>query len=363
MMQASIQRRNLSPPAFQYVCLALLFAGSMLFQIRYGRDIWRGEKVDFPFVIPATASPSLEVVLPSAAQLGLRKGDVLLAVNGKKYTGTAQLAEAYGKARPGDHIEITVQSSSGVHSVNLDATAMHNTWVRVLYDMLLDIAAPIGCILLGSWVVLVRPRDRLAWILFGLLLCFSQMFSSFKIESWGPGYREIAMAYRSMLNAAWPIFMFLFGFYFPEPFPSYTRLGKGRWWIPALVIAPILLNIAFSVAIATTEMTNFARAHQFYKIFLPLQNPMRLYLYCVVGFGFFTSIFIKSSVAVSADAKRRLRLLYWGATTALLPLFLMTVAQLIGGKSLFDLFPDWLIGIGLGLTTLFPLTLAYVIVV
>ena len=86
-------------------------------------------------------------------------------------------------------------------------------------------------------------------------------------------------------------------------------------------------------------------------------------IYCVVGFGFFSSIFIKSSLAISPDAKRRLRLLYWGATVALVPLFGITLVALVRGKSMYDLFPDWLIGLGLIMTTIFPLTLAYVIVV
>jgi hypothetical protein len=85
---------------------ASLFAGAMLFQIRYAQDIWRTEKVDAPFVMPASASAVLEIVRPEAEKLGLHTGDDLLAVNGQKYTGTALLSEAYAKARPGDQFEL-----------------------------------------------------------------------------------------------------------------------------------------------------------------------------------------------------------------------------------------------------------------
>jgi hypothetical protein len=162
----------------------------MLFQIRYAEDIWRTEKVDWPFVMPASASASLEIVRPEAEKLGLHTGDTLLAVNGQKYTGTALLSEAYAKARPGDQFELRVKSASGEHSVVLPLTAGTTPLSQVIFDVLLNIVAPIGCVLLGSWVVLIRPRDRLAWILLGLMFCFSQMFSSFKIESWGPGYQN-----------------------------------------------------------------------------------------------------------------------------------------------------------------------------
>jgi sigma-B regulation protein RsbU (phosphoserine phosphatase) len=345
------------------VCLAVLFAGAMTFQVRYAQDIWRTEKVDFPFVTPATASAKLEIVRSEAEKLGLRPGDELLAVNGQKYTGTSQLAEAYARVRPGDQITIVVRSASGERSVVLPVTAGSASLSQVIFDALLTIVAPIGCVLLGAWVVLVRPRDKLAWILLGLMFCFSQLFGSFKIESWGPWYRDVAMAYRSALAAGWPIFMFLFGFFFPEPFPFYAKMPAWRKWIPVLVIAPIMVNVFFFVAITVAEMTDYSRAQEINQKFHPLEVPLRVYLYCVVGFGFFSSIFTKSSMAISKDAKRRLRLLYWGATAALVPLFLITLVALIRGKSMYDIYPDWLIGIALIMTTIFPLTLAYVIVV
>jgi sigma-B regulation protein RsbU (phosphoserine phosphatase) len=362
-MPIEFHRRASSPPVFQYVCLAILFAGAMLFQIRYAQDIWHTEKVDAPFVMPASASASLEIVRPAAEKPGLHTGDTLLAVNGQKYTGTAILSEAYAKARPGDQLELRVKSASGEHSVVLPVTAGTTPLSQVIFDVLLNIVAPIGCVLLGSWVVLIRPRDRLAWILLGLMFCFSQLFSSFKIESWGPGYREVAMAYRTALAGGWVIFMFLFGFFFPEPFPHYTRMGAWRKWIPALVIAPILAEIMYAVVVSITEMTNYAHAQEIVQRFHPFDTPLRIYLYCVVGLGFFSSIFTKSSMAISRDAKRRLRLLYWGATVALTPLLVITLFSQYSGKSMWTIFPDWLIAMGLILTTIFPLTLAYVIVV
>ncbi len=355
--------KSSSTPTFQYVCLAVLFAGAMLFQVRYARDIWRSENIDVAFVVPAAASASLEIVKPEAVQLGIHPGDTLLEVNGQKYSGSAILSEAYTKARPGDQIEIKVRSASGEHSIVLPVTREATPLTRVVFDVLLNIAAPIGCVLLGSWVVLVRPRDRLAWILLGLMFCFSQLFGSFKIESWGPGYRELAMAYRMALSAGWPIFMFLFGFYFPEPFPFYAKMRPGRKWIPVLVILPIAVNIYFAVVVSITEMTDYSRAHQIVMRFHSLAMPLRIYMYCVVGFGFFSSIFTKSSMAISPDAKRRLRLLYWGATVAMVPLFLITLAEAVRGKSMYDIFPEWFIALALIMTTIFPLTLAYVIVV
>jgi sigma-B regulation protein RsbU (phosphoserine phosphatase) len=362
-MLTEFRRRDSSPPVFQYVCLAILFASAMLFQIRYAQDLWRAEKVDVPFVMPASAGASLEIVRPSAENLGLHIGDTLLAVNGQKYTGTAILSEAYAKARLGDQIELKVKSASGEQSVVLPVTPGTTPLSQEIFDVLLNIVAPIGCVLLGSWVVLIRPRDRLAWILLGLMFGFSQLGSSFKIESWGPGYRDVAMAYHMALAVGWVIFMFLFGFFFPEPFPFYTRMGAWRKWIPILVIVPILAEVMYAIVVSIIEMTNYGHAREIVQSLHPFDTPLRIYLYVVVGFGFFGSIFTKSSMAISRDAKRRLQLLYWGATVALTPLLVITLFSQYGGKSMWTMFPDWLIAVGLIMTTIFPLTLAYVIVV
>ena len=91
-MPTEFRIRDSSPPVFRYVCLAIFLAGAMLFQIRYAQDIWRAEKVDVPFVMPASASASLEIVRPAAEKLGLHSGDTLLAVNGQDYTGTTILS-------------------------------------------------------------------------------------------------------------------------------------------------------------------------------------------------------------------------------------------------------------------------------
>jgi phosphoserine phosphatase RsbU/P len=100
--------------------LAILFAGSFLYQLRFSQDIWRAEKVSVPLIAPDTGSASLEPVFPQAEKLGLHKGDSLLEVNGSKYTGTAILAEPLAKADyydflalPGGGLGIAIGDVSG----------------------------------------------------------------------------------------------------------------------------------------------------------------------------------------------------------------------------------------------------------
>ena len=363
-MRARPPSRKPSFPVWQYTVLAILFAGSFLYQLRFGQDIWRAEKVSVPLIAPYTGRASLETVFPQAEKLGLHKGDGILEVNGNKYTGTAILAEPLAKARIGDRIKVTVRSGTEVHTAELPVTAGTTPLTKIVLDIMLHVVMPFGCILLACWVVLVRPRDGLAWVLLGLLLCFSQLIGAvFKIESWGPGVRELAMAYRMTPVVSWPIFMFLFGFFFPEPFPFWTRLGPRRQLIPWLVIAPVVAGGVLAVMTAVIEMTDYSATQPIYHIYLSWQTPLHLYLYCLVGFGFFAAIFSKSSMAISQDARRRLRLLYWGTTVGICPLFVLSITSEIRGESIDDIFPRWLIGIALAMMLIFPITLAYVIVV
>jgi len=66
---------------------------------------------------------------------------------------------------------------------------------------------------------------------------------------------------------------------------------------------------------------------------------------------------------MSPDAKCRLRLLYWGTTVALVPLLVISVIAAIRDKTLYGGAPGWVVGIGMAMLLIFPLTLAYVIVV
>jgi sigma-B regulation protein RsbU (phosphoserine phosphatase) len=62
------------------------------------------------------------------------------------------------------------------------------------------------------------------------------------------------------------------------------------------------------------------------------------------------------------DARRRLRLLFWGANAALTPMFVLFLASLFLGRGM-NTFPEYVLLPALLLLTLLPVNLAYVIVV
>ncbi len=356
------------PPIAQYVVLGLLFFAACAYQVR-------ATIASFPgFLDPGAAKwpflagyyheePTAAFVRPEAAEAGVREGDVVTRVNGRAFTGLAVFGEAMAKAKPGDTLEVSVRTpgSNAERTAKIPLAAPSRTmnWA-VAAVIMLKVVLPVFSILLGFWVASVRPRDVSAWLLIGVLLGLSNLFAA-EAESWGPWVRDFAEFYRTGCNQAWPLCMLFFGLYFPQPFPQ----NRAALWVrlAKYVFAPVLIaDSVVSVAIRVGEIERYALISRLATFWDKLGSIPFWFGLIAVG-SFFASISFKSSTAVSPDAKRRLRLLYIGTTISMTPTFiLIAVAQIKGGE-LEQVFPEWLVLVSLTLLLLFPITLAYVIVV
>ena len=365
-MQTPPSKVTAKPPILRYICLAALLLGVLLYQARVAIDILPGQKVSVPSIEPATASASLETVSPEAEKAGLHRGDTLLAINGKPYTGTLVLGMAIARARPGQSIYVTVRSAAGVHTVALPATPGQNRISDTVLNVLVGIVMPTVCLLLGCWVVVARPRDMLAWLLLAVLLGFSELLGVHNIESWGPGWRELGklqtLGIAPLLAILWPVSMFFLGMYFPEQFPPGSRMQRIWKWTAWILALPFAVFSIALVAATVISASNYAAAARLYRNLHPFLVPYQVLTYVFVS-SFFTAIFIKSGMAISQDARRRLRLLYWGATFAMTPGLIVTIANKALGSSASTTIPSWLNSFALLMLLVFPLTLAYVIVV
>ncbi len=352
-------RRSILP----YVALVFVMVCEIAFLARHSVDIRHGESVDVPYFSTVTASNVIDKVSPAFVAAGLHSGDTVVAVDGHSYTGTAVTADELAKVLPGTAITLTVRSNETGAEHSLVLTVQPDSggiWNRIL-DSLLQGFLPLACLFLGSWVVFIRPRDRASWLLLGLLLGFSHLLDTGTVPSWGPHIREWGMAYNLFWGMAWPIFMFLFAFFFPEPFPRYVNAGKWRALLPLAAVSPQVINMAIRISVSLREISNYAAANVIYQACKPLTLVLRFYPYILVS-CFFAFIFMKSSIAISDDGRRRLMLLYWGTTVAVTPGLIFGIVATLQKKAEFD-YPQWLIAFVLLMLLFFPLTLAYVIVV
>jgi sigma-B regulation protein RsbU (phosphoserine phosphatase) len=352
----------------QYVCLALLFACAIAFQFRAAEysfpQFFHRSDPAWPFTPEEKNGKIVGTFVTQLAKAsGMREGDEILSVDGRPMIGTAVYGEEIAKARPGDTMTAEVrslgESSPRTISLVLQKHVFQGPFLALASVVMLKIGFPLFSILLGFWVAAVRPRDPSAWCLLLVLLGLSSLYSA-GTESWGPVVRDFAQGFHRAIDQLWPLFMLLFGIYFPEPF---AKRGPAFWeWGKRILIPALILFAAMSVAISVGEIENLASV-SFLEATMRHLSRVYFWIQVIATGSFFICIQAKYRGAASADAKRRLKLLYAGATVGMAPVFVMGVIANWKSKSLEQVFPEWIVLFGLLLMFLFPVTLAYVIVV
>jgi sigma-B regulation protein RsbU (phosphoserine phosphatase) len=353
-------------PAFLYSLLAGLFVISLLYQIRYLPDLFHRETLHFPFFFVDAGSDTINFVTPEAASFGIRNGDHLLAVNGTPLTGTGVLGQAFAKARAGVPLVLTIvpkdASLGEQRSIDLPVTSTpFYSWSN-FSDQVVEFLLPGLSLLLGFWVAFRRPRDPMAWLLLALMMSFPNILKTFIVEGWPPGWREAGLLYQLILEAIFPIAIYLFGRFFPEPFPRgsrYDYIWRALQWCCALPFALIALT---GVIITIGGASDYRSVNGLYTTLKFLRTPSLILTFVLVG-SFFSAMGIKLGLSKSPDAARRLRFLYWGAIVAFSPALLPSLYAAFQGKYASEIFPSWFNALSVTPLILFPLTLTYVIVV
>jgi len=353
-------------PIFLYSLLAALAAITLVYACAYIPDLLHRETQQFPFFFVEGGSNRIAYTTMEAASLGVHNGDHLLAVNGTAYSGSGLLAHAFKTAEAGVPLVVTIApagaSAGSPRTISLPvASQPFNSW-EVWSDLVVVMLLPAVSLLLGFWVGFRRPYDPMAWLLLALMLSFPHILTGFFPEGWSPGLREAGTLYELTLEAAFPIALFLFGRFFPEPFPRgslHDKIWKGLLWVCALPFA--ILSLA-GVALSVVGLSNYRSVAGLRDLLKPFDTLAEVFAYILIG-SFFSAMGIKFGLSKSPDARRRLRFLYWGAIAAFTPALLPNVYARVLGKTPNELFPPWFIGIMVMPLVLFPLTLTYVIVV
>ncbi len=353
-------------PILLYSLLATLFAITLIYQMAYIPDLIHRETVQLPFFFVDPGSDSINFTTPEAASFGIRNGDHLLALNGVPFTGTGLLGQAFRNVRAGVPLALTIAPKDAPtgeqRTIYLPIRpARINSW-GTASDMVVEVLLPAVCLLLGFWVAFRRPRDPMAWLLLALMMSFPNILETFIVEGWPAGWRVAGLLYQSTLEAIFPIAIYLFGRFFPEPFPQnsrYDRVWRALLWLSALPFAIIALS---GVALAVGSLGNYRSVAGLYTVLQPWKIPLEICGFTLVG-SFFSAMGIKLGMSKSRDAGRRLRFLYWGATAAFTPVLLPTLYARFHGKDPSEFFPSWFNALIVLPLILFPLTLTYVIVV
>lgn len=353
-----------------YILLLILLAAAVSFQANRTRFLLSGtlggRRVERPFATSLTPQGFTTTWVSSwAAAAGVRSGDLVSAIDGKPFTGLALLGDVMNRSKPGDTVNVTILHR-GAHgpeparTVSMTVSASGPRGPTLAIPWLL-VVMPVFCIILGFWVAAVRIRDPQAWLLLALMLSFA-VFGNAGTEFWTPGIRAASAAYEAAFGSTWPMWMFLFGLHFSDPLP---RASWCRWarWLEAGITIPLAFLAVAEVVKAVAAVNNYVSVAALLRL-LQAASPVETAFSYAGVCGFFAVIATKWGSARSRDTRRRMRLLYQGTVISLSPLFILTMVVLSKGRSTGGYFPGWVWAAAFMVAVvLFPLTLAYVIVV
>jgi sigma-B regulation protein RsbU (phosphoserine phosphatase) len=350
-------------PIHRYIVLACLFAIALAYQIRFFAGVLQAEAIHVPFFFTSAGTNEIAYTSPEASAFGVHNRDHLLKVNGVPYSGSGILGRAQRRAEPGVPLVLTVEShdSSEERTISLPVRTGHPGFWDLATDSILQFLLPTTCLLLGFWVAFRRPHDPMAWLLLGLMMSFPHVLESFQIQGWEPGWREAGMLYHAMLDGLFPIAFFLFGRFFPEPFPKGSKYDKGWKLLQWTAALPFGILVFVAIVVVVRDLSDYKSVAAL-RFFSPYYMSFQILPYVLIG-SFFAALGFRLRLSESSDSKRRLRFLFWGAVAAFTPGLLGTAYPRILGKSPNEFYPQWLIVLLLLPLILFPLTLAYVIVV
>jgi sigma-B regulation protein RsbU (phosphoserine phosphatase) len=296
-----------------------------------------------------------------AAQAGVHWGDPIIAINGRPFTGYNILLEELGKSHAGDIMQMTIQPpGKPARTVAVRLAPIYPTRPGLLELIsrifFLNVLFPLGCLLLGLWVVAARPRDKNAWFLFGILQYFCFIFAG---NQFWPGAMFAFTSLWSVIGeVTGPLSIMCFGIYFPERSLLDLKFPWIKWLLIGTLAAllPIGLFYAYGFDFSFATVAWVAPWMGAYSRVVMIVAMASIFIY-------FISIGQKASTATSPDVKRRLKILQAGSTIANTPLLIIVLISLFTGRDLGDGIPPSIFLGALFIFALFPISLAYVVVV
>jgi len=348
---------------FAYFCLFSLFAIAVASHIRTAADSLRilldsRQHVRDPFGIDGLEM-KLGRIEEEARAAGIRDGDHLVGIRGNAVQGFTDFYSLLRQSRPGDRLQIQVRSSApGATprdaSIELQSAfprgVQPSRWLQVALE---DLAIPVVCFGLGFWVAVVRIRDKLAWLLLALLLSFAEMFGDAGYANTG-FFQPVFTAYHVLFANLFSAALLFFALYFPEQLRFDRRFPWAKW----LVAGPLIFRVVITSIFISFWLHHISIARGMWRVLSPIFHVLSaLYLHPAAIALFFGVLAYKTLTASGRDARRRLVVIDVAAVVSVTPLVLWLFL-----REHFTV-PEWGMLLMATLWFLFPLAIAYVILV
>jgi sigma-B regulation protein RsbU (phosphoserine phosphatase) len=346
----------------QYLLLAVVafFAFThLVLGVRHNYDSQRNGHSEARVPFFGFRGPSLAVLMPEAREAGLQPGDTVLAVKGQSYTDDAMMQREANSSQPGQEMSVLFQRKGDTaprHAV-IHLRAIHPgvqpvwSWVILSFFMI----ASFFCLMTGLYVVLARPRNPHAWLILGVLGFFTSLFIA-TLPLSGP-LKPVAIIWSVVSQAAMPVCLMLFGIYFPDRSVFDIRYP----WIKWALMIPIFLLLPIDLLEEFTRSYNFAW-DDFVERYIGTINAGETVLMMVAISYFFIALAPKIRTA-TGDARRRLRVLFVGTSIGLTPFLILALVSLFRHAEIGQGVPEWTVLVAICILFLFPMALAYVVIV
>ena len=307
---------------------------------------------------PGDTAITVTLAMPEAQAAGLRVGDAVLDVNHRPFTGGNVLLDELQKSRPGQPMSLTILRPDESEETITFPLAPQRPSVSAVWAWIIQgtfVLLPFLCMLVGLYAVLARPRSFHAWLILGVLAYLPAIFIP-QNQFHGP-FAPIALIWNIVAQTAMPICLMLFGIYFPDR----SILDVRAPWIKWLLILPVLAHVPADFLASFGHTYNF-NLDAFLDPWAMKINIVENIFSILAIFYFFATISTKMGKA-TGDARRRLKILYYGAAVGLTPFFILILISLIRSKDVGQDIPQWIILVSFFFLLLFPLSLAYVVIV
>jgi sigma-B regulation protein RsbU (phosphoserine phosphatase) len=307
---------------------------------------------------PGDTAVTVTLAMPEAEAAGLHVGDAVVDVNHRPFIGSDILLGELRHSRPGQPMSLTTLRPDGSEATVTFPLAPERPSVPPVWAWVIQCAfifLPLICMLVGLYTVFARPRSFHAWLILGILAYLPTIF--FPQNQFQGPLGPIALIWYIIAQTAMPICLMLFGIYFPERSLWDTRAP----WIKWLLMIPIL------VLIPADFLNSFGHTYNFnLDSFLDpwaMKISMVENIFSILAVSYFFATIGTKVGTTTGDARRRLKILYYGAAVGLTPLFILILISLIRSKDVGQDIPRWIILFSLFILLLFPLSLAYVVIV
>lgn len=298
----------------------------------------------------------------AAAAAGLEVGDTVLRVEGRDLHGYADVVAGLKLAAVSRRsVAVEVSGSAGVRTLQLPVPAAPGapSWTAIAGALVLEAVVPLLFLAVGFSVAHLKIGDTAAWLLLFMMLTFSALARSqfVMLDRLGPASGAAAGMWGAFFASAWPFAMLSFALVFPERLPLDVRLP----WLKWLILGPLL---AFTTLEALTNLAiaSFTLAAPFVSLNRSAGRVGFVLIYVTMSL-FFTTLGVKFGTTKNPDALRRLRILMTGAWISMTPVTIIATVALLTGRGWNQVGPDTVRAVAVLMMLIFPLTLAYVVIV